>query len=40
MSMTQLEQLKKMTTIVVDTGDIEAVKKYHPTTDATQQTLL
>ena len=29
--MTKLEQLRKMTTIVVDTGDIESIKKFHPT---------
>lgn len=38
--MSQLEQLKKMTTIVVDTGDIEAVKKYKPTDATTNPSLI
>ncbi|MBA3720968.1 MAG: transaldolase [Parachlamydiaceae bacterium] len=38
--MNQLEQLKKMTTIVVDTGDIEAVKKYKPTDATTNPSLI
>lgn len=38
--MGQLDQLKKMTTIVVDTGDIEAVKKYKPTDATTNPSLI
>jgi transaldolase len=38
--MNQLEQLKKMTTIVVDTGDIDAVKKYKPTDATTNPSLI
>lgn len=38
--MNQLEQLKQMTTIVVDTGDIDAVKKYHPTDATTNPSLI
>ena len=26
----KLDQLKQMTTVVADTGDIEAIKKYQP----------
>ncbi|NGX45994.1 MAG: Transaldolase, partial [Chlamydiae bacterium] len=32
--MSKLEKLKEMTTIVADTGEIEEIKKFHPT-DAT-----
>lgn len=38
--MSQLELLRKMTTIVVDTGDIEAVKKYKPTDATTNPSLI
>jgi transaldolase len=38
--MNQLEQLKQMTTVVVDTGDIEAIKKYAPTDATANQTLI
>lgn len=36
----KLSQLKKMTTIVVDTGDIEAVKKYAPQDATTNPSLI
>ncbi len=36
----KLEQLKKFTTIVVDTGDIDAVKKYNPTDATTNPSLI
>ncbi|CAG9863804.1 unnamed protein product [Phyllotreta striolata] len=35
-----LEQLKKMTTIVADTGDFEAMKKYKPTDATTNPSLI
>lgn len=35
-----LEQLRRMTTIVVDTGDIEAIKKYSPTDATTNPSLI
>ncbi len=38
--MNKLEQLRKMTTIVVDTGDIEAIKAYHPTDATTNPSLI
>ncbi|MBA3957621.1 MAG: transaldolase [Parachlamydiaceae bacterium] len=38
--MKKLEQLKKMTTVVVDTGDIEAIKTYHPTDATTNPSLI
>ena len=38
--MSQLEQLKKMTTVVVDTGDIEAIQKYTPTDATTNPSLI
>lgn len=38
--MNKLEQLRKMTTIVVDTGDIESIKKYHPTDATTNPSLI
>lgn len=38
--MSKLEQLKTMTTVVVDTGDIEAIKKYHPTDATTNPSLI
>ncbi len=38
--MNQLEELKKMTTIVADTGEIEEIKKYHPTDATTNPSLI
>jgi transaldolase len=38
--MNKLEQLKKMTTVVVDTGDIEAIKTYSPTDATTNPSLI
>ena len=38
--MSKLEKLRKMTTIVVDTGDIESIKKYHPTDATTNPSLI
>jgi transaldolase len=38
--MNKLEQLRKMTTIVVDTGDIESIKKFHPTDATTNPSLI
>lgn len=38
--MNKLEQLKKMTTVVVDTGDIDAIKKYTPTDATTNPSLI
>lgn len=38
--MNQLEQLKKMTTIVADTGEIEEIKKFHPTDATTNPSLI
>lgn len=40
MNETKLEQLRKMTTIVIDTGDIDAIKKYHPTDATTNPSLI
>lgn len=37
---TQLEQLRKMTTIVVDTGDIKAIEQFHPTDATTNPSLI
>lgn len=36
----QLDQLKAMTTVVVDTGDIEAIKQYTPTDATTNPSLI
>lgn len=36
----QLDQLKQMTTVVVDTGDIESIKKYAPTDATTNPSLI
>jgi len=36
----KLEQLKKMTTIVSDTGDIDSIKQYHPTDATTNPSLI
>ena len=38
--MNKLEQLKKMTTIVSDTGEFEEIKKYHPTDATTNPSLI
>jgi transaldolase len=38
--MNQLEQLKQMTTIVADTGDIDAIKQYKPTDATTNPSLI
>ncbi|HSW86902.1 MAG TPA: transaldolase [Rhabdochlamydiaceae bacterium] len=38
--MNKLEQLKKMTTIVADTGEIEEIKKYLPTDATTNPSLI
>lgn len=36
----ELEQLKTMTTIVADTGDIDAIRQYHPTDATTNPSLI
>lgn len=38
--MSKLDELKKMTTVVADTGDIEAIEKYHPQDATTNPSLL
>ena len=38
--MNKLEQLKKITTVVVDTGDIDAIHKYTPTDATTNPSLI
>ena len=38
--MSKLDQLKKMTTIVADTGDIDAIRQYHPTDATTNPSLI
>ncbi len=38
--MNQLEQLKKFTTVVADTGDFETIKQYHPTDATTNPSLI
>ncbi len=38
--MSKLEKLRSMTTIVVDTGDIEAIKTFHPTDATTNPSLI
>lgn len=38
--MSKLETLREMTTIVVDTGDIEAIKTFHPTDATTNPSLI
>lgn len=38
--MNQLDQLKKLTTVVADTGDFESLKQYHPTDSTTNPTLI
>ncbi|MFT7261230.1 MAG: transaldolase, partial [Glaciecola sp.] len=37
---TQLESLRTLTTVVADTGDIEAIKKYKPVDATTNPSLL
>ena len=38
--MNKLEQIRKMTTIVIDTGDIDSIKKYTPTDATTNPSLI
>ena len=38
--MNKLEQLKQWTTIVIDTGDIDAIKQFHPTDSTTNPSLI
>lgn len=38
--MNKLEQLRKMTTIVIDTGDIDAIKQFSPTDSTTNPSLI
>ncbi|WP_068468325.1 transaldolase [Candidatus Protochlamydia phocaeensis] len=38
--MNKLDQLKKMTTVVIDTGDIDAIKHYSPTDATTNPSLI
>ncbi len=38
--MSKLDQLKKLTTIVIDTGDIESIKKYTPIDATTNPSLI
>ncbi len=38
--MNQMEQLRKLTTVVADTGEIEAIKQYKPTDATTNPSLL
>lgn len=38
--MNKLEQIRKMTTIVIDTGDIDAIKKFTPTDATTNPSLI
>lgn len=38
--MNQLDQLKKLTTVVADTGDFEAIAQYHPTDSTTNPSLI
>src|SRR5882672_7197901 len=38
--MSQLDQLKKFTTIVSDTGEFEEIKKFHPTDATTNPSLI
>jgi transaldolase len=38
--MSQLENLRKLTTIVVDTGDIDSIKQYRPTDATTNPSLI
>ena len=38
--MSKLEKLREMTTIVIDTGDIDSIKKHHPTDATTNPSLI
>jgi len=38
--MNQLDQLKKLTTVVADSGDFESIKAYHPTDATTNPSLI
>ncbi len=38
--MSKLEKLRQLTTLVVDTGDIEAIKQFHPTDATTNPSLI
>lgn len=38
--MSQLDQLKELTTVVADTGDFEAIAQYHPTDSTTNPSLI
>jgi transaldolase len=38
--MNQLDQLKKMTTVVADTGDFETLRQYSPTDSTTNPSLI
>lgn len=38
--MSKLDQLRKMTTVVIDTGDIDSIKKYTPTDATTNPSLI
>lgn len=38
--MSKLDKLRQLTTIVVDTGDIESIKKFHPTDATTNPSLI
>jgi len=40
MTLSKLEQLKEMTVVVADTGDIEAIRQYHPIDATTNPSLL
>ena len=40
MSLSQLDQLKKITTVVADTGDFESMKAYHPQDATTNPSLI
>ena len=40
MSLSQLDQLKKITTVVADTGDFESMKAYHPEDATTNPSLI
>ena len=38
--MNKLEQLRKLTTIVIDTGDIDSIKKFSPIDATTNPSLI
>jgi transaldolase len=40
MAKSRLDQLKDMTVVVIDTGDIDEIKKYHPTDATTNPSLI